>query len=166
MIPRFNYRPTESASDATPNRLKKVGDDVSVSLSGLPAPTAGDTYQLSRGLNTTQEYETTATTYDDSDLMSPSPAAQTFTVTCSGTIRLKLDLRVKAGAGTASCRITKNGVLVSTQTNTSNSFVTRNVDIAVVAGDKIKMNFYKAGLNTCTWRNTRITSGVLSLGIG
>lgn len=144
----------------------KIADN-NVTNAKLVAPTAGDTYQLWRGTDTTTEFGTASTSYDDTLLVN-SPDGISFAVTAplAGVIRVKFDLRVFAGSGTASCRITKNGSLVSTQTNTSNTFVAKNVDVTVAAGDRVKIQFYEAGLNPPRWRNLRITSGADSLGIG
>ena len=78
-----------------------------------------------------------------------------------GAIRVRYDVRVTSGSGTARVRRIRNGVstVVNSFSVTNTSYTTVSVDVSVIAGDTILVTGEAGAANVIVFRNLRFSTG-------
>lgn len=123
-------------------------------------PTADTTFIIKR-LADNNELSTSSTSYSANKYIMGASTERAFGTTCliGGVIKITFDQRI-VGAGSSFVQIVKNGVQQTEITESSNSFVSKDFDLAVGPGDHIFIGQRSSGLSNSEIRNIFIKSGV------
>ncbi len=129
----------------------------------LQSPAAGGTYLIARLVISAKGTDANYLATDYKTLQSNSIGV---TVLVPGVIRCSFDHRSAASPNTANARILKNGTQQAAWANSSASFTTRTLDLAVDVGDLIV--FQQAGTPEAyisEWQNVSIYSNNPSMAV-
>jgi hypothetical protein len=98
------------------------------------APTAGSVTVWRHRLDGDDAFGTASATFFPTQFQAPP-------IRNAGTVRMSLDLKSSAGGQLVFSRFLKNGAVLQTDNNSTTTYVTKTLDVAVVDGDVLFFEF-------------------------